>query len=63
MKFGRYLFKGKTMLEARETAGLTQDDMAKKLGIAIRQYCRWEYGEVDLKPYQLQALTDIFFNE
>lgn len=63
MRVGRYLFKGKTMLEAREGAGLTQADMAKKLGLTIRQYCRWEYGEVDLKPYQLQALSDIFFNE
>lgn len=60
MSVGRYLFRGRPMKEARELAGLTQDFMAKKLGITIRQYCRWEYGEVELKPYQLSAINNLF---
>lgn len=62
MTIGRYLFKGKTMKEAREAAGLTQALIAKNLGITIRQYCRWESGEIELKPYQLQTLNSMFIN-
>lgn len=62
-KIGRYLFRGKSMAEAREAADLTQPDVAKSLGMTVRQYCRWEYGEVELKPYQLKALSELFFNE
>lgn len=63
MSVGRYLFKGKTMKEAREAAGLTQASAAAALGLTLRQYCRWEYGEIDLKSYQIMALNSLFGNE
>lgn len=56
----RYLFNGKEMKEARESSGLTQAVVAGELGITLRQYCRWEAGEVTLKPYQLEALAELY---
>lgn len=63
MTTGRYLFKGKTMKEAREAVGLSQAKVASILGITVRQYCRWEYGEAELKAYQIDALNNLFLNE
>lgn len=63
MSIGRYLFKGMTMKEARESVPLTQGFVAKKLGITVRQLCRWEAGQVKLKPYQLEVLNSLYLNE
>jgi DNA-binding XRE family transcriptional regulator len=58
----KYLFKGRGMKEAREAAGLTQNDMRKLIGICLRQYCRWEAGAVALKKYQVERLNQIYSN-
>jgi transcriptional regulator with XRE-family HTH domain len=36
---------GKIIKEARDQRGLTQEDIAKRLGISLRQYHKYENGE------------------
>jgi transcriptional regulator with XRE-family HTH domain len=39
----------------RERAGITQRDLARVLGVDPATVCRWESGERDPRPSQLQA--------
>jgi DNA-binding transcriptional regulator YiaG len=39
----------------RERAGLTQNDLARVLGVATATVCRWESGEREPRPAQLEA--------
>jgi len=43
----------------RETAGLTQSQMAQQFGISQPAYALWERKEVALKPEQLARLAKI----
>jgi len=43
----------------REAAGLTQQQVAEKLGIAQPSYALWERNNVALKPDQLSKLATI----
>lgn len=48
---------GERLVAAREVAGLSQRELADKLGITQRALCWWEREPVALKPEQLMALT------
>ncbi len=50
---------GEALVQAREAAGLTQKDLADKLGVSQRAICWWEREPVALKPEQLAALADV----
>jgi transcriptional regulator with XRE-family HTH domain len=56
-KYDRTPF-GERMAQAREQAGLTQDDLAAKLGLDQRVIAYWERRPVALRPDQLTALAD-----
>ena len=48
---------GERLVAAREAAGLSQRELADKLGMKQRALCWWEREPVALKPEQLAALT------
>ena len=43
---------GRRIREAREAAGLTQDDVAERLNVAQKQISVWEAGISQPRPYQ-----------
>lgn len=50
---------GTRLCASRETAGLTQHQVAQQLGISQPSYALWERKEVSLKPDQLVRLAKI----
>lgn len=48
---------GERLVAAREAAGLSQRELADKLGMKQRALCWWEREPVALRPDQLEALT------
>ena len=46
--------------QARKLKGLTQEQTAKQMFMATRQYQRLEYGEQEMTPEQAVRLADIF---
>jgi len=48
---------GERLVAAREEAGLSQRELADKLGVTQRALCWWEREPVALKPEQLAALA------
>ncbi|WP_350018953.1 helix-turn-helix transcriptional regulator [Streptococcus australis] len=46
--------------KARLNAGLTQLEVAEKLGVAQAQYARWENGGRNPKDETIEKLADIF---
>ena len=46
--------------KARLDAGLTQLEVAEKLGVAQAQYARWENGGRNPKDETVEKLVDIF---
>lgn len=46
--------------EAREAAGLTQEQTAEKVGVHRTTYGQWERGEATPEPYQRQAIAAAF---
>lgn len=44
----------------RKKNELTQDAMAKFLGVSKASYCKYENGEVDIRIEQLSKLADFF---
>jgi transcriptional regulator with XRE-family HTH domain len=49
---------GQRLVETREAAGMSQRDLADKLGITQRALSWWEREPVALKPEQLSALAE-----
>lgn len=49
---------GQRLVETREAAGMSQRDLADKLGITQRALSWWEREPVALKPEQLTALAE-----
>jgi len=47
-----------TLAELRKKSGLTQADLAKKLGIAKRTFEYWESGECEPSALDVIALAD-----
>jgi transcriptional regulator with XRE-family HTH domain len=63
MKQGRPTTKprtdfGQRLTDARERAGMTQQQLAEKLGTSQRAIARWERDSVALRPDQLFVLAD-----
>ena len=51
---------GERLLAARETAGLSQAQVAEKLGLTQNAYAYWERHPVALRPEQLMLLATIY---
>jgi transcriptional regulator with XRE-family HTH domain len=49
---------GRRMADARERAGLTQQQLAEKLGTSQRAVAQWERDPVALRPDQIAAVAD-----
>ena len=49
---------GQRLAQARQEAGLTQQQLAEMLGVDQRVITYWERKEVALRADQLRALTD-----
>lgn len=47
---------GKKIKEARKGAGMTQKELAEKLGVYAKDICRWETGE---RTPSLQLFTEL----
>ena len=65
MKRGRPSRASKTdfalkLVRLREAAGLSQRQVAARLGIAQSSYANWERFDVALKPHQILALAEIY---
>lgn len=50
---------GRRVNEARERVGLTQQQLAEKLGSSQRAIARWERDSIALRPDQLFVLADV----
>ena len=50
---------GERLHALRELAGLSQQQMADRLGLSQRAYAYWERNSVALRPEQLLKLADI----
>jgi len=50
---------GERLHAAREAAGLSQAQVAEKMGIAQNAYAMWERHPVALKPQQIEKLSAI----
>lgn len=46
--------------DLRLASGRTQNDMANYLNIGLRQYQKYERGEVDIPTSKLIAIADLF---
>jgi transcriptional regulator with XRE-family HTH domain len=51
---------GQRLHELREAAGLSQRQVAERLGMSQRAYSHWERRPVALRPDQLQSLASAF---
>ena len=51
---------GQRLYELREQAGLTQAQVAEKLGISDRAYAFWEREPTAIRAEQLTILADLF---
>jgi transcriptional regulator with XRE-family HTH domain len=49
---------GQRLADARERAGLTQQQLAQRIGVDQRVITYWERRPVALRPEQLKALAD-----
>mgnify|MGYP002801427760 CR=1 FL=1 len=50
----------KNLLELRKASGLSQEQVAKKVGVVVRAYQRYEYGDRYPQLLTLIALADLF---
>lgn len=50
---------GQRLHAAREAAGLSQAQVADKMGVHQTSYAAWERHPVSLRPEQLRALSDL----
>ena len=48
---------GEMLVAARRAAGLSQVDVAKRVGVAQSTYSKWEAGESDLLAIHIRPLT------
>lgn len=44
----------------RARLGLSQDDLAEKLGVSRQSIINWEQGDVDLKASVVVAMAELF---
>lgn len=50
---------GERLHAAREAAGLSQAQVAEKMGVAQNAYAAWERRPVALKPQQIEKLAEL----
>jgi transcriptional regulator with XRE-family HTH domain len=50
---------GERLHAMREAAGLSQEQLAKRLGLTQRAYAYWERNPVALRPDQLMKLAEV----
>lgn len=50
---------GNKLKKARETAGLTQEEVSKKSGIHVNYYARIERGEINTSYEKLHLIADV----
>lgn len=50
---------GETLRQARQAAGLTQEEAARRSGIRLRQWCRYERGENVPSPERQDAIARV----
>ena len=48
-----------TLAGARTSAGYTQAELAKKLGVARDTVIKWESGKIKMKPISLYAFCHV----
>lgn len=48
---------GDMLIAARKAAGLTQVDVAKRVGVAQSTYSKWEAGESDMQAIHVRPLA------
>lgn len=48
-----------TLKAARINCGLTQEEMARKLGVSRESLLAWETGKVNIKPHHLMAYAQV----
>ena len=48
---------GEMLIAARKAVGLSQTEVAKKVGVAQSTYSRWEAGELDLQALHIRPLA------
>lgn len=48
---------GRRMCELREARGLSQENLADRLGCTAKVYARWERGELDLRVWTLVRIA------
>lgn len=51
---------GKRLKELREERHIKQEDAAKGMGIPLRTYCRYEYGEREPVATVLWRMADFY---
>jgi len=51
---------GKNLQDARKFKGLTQESVAKTLGMTQQQYSRFENGVYELNYYQIIKLCEMY---
>ena len=44
--------------QVRESAGMTQAELARRLGVSQPNVARWESGRVDLRIHTLQRIAE-----
>lgn len=48
-----------SLKEARESKGITQKFLAKKLGVSVQSLSNWENGKKEVKPIHLLAICQV----
>lgn len=48
-----------TIAGARTTKGLTQDELARKIGVSRSAVQKWESGKSDMRVSQLKAIAEV----
>ena len=59
MKKTRMVLVGKRIRQARELAGLTQEQLAERIGVSRTAVVRWESGETDPTIDHLIEMTTV----
>ncbi|WP_329242989.1 helix-turn-helix domain-containing protein [Actinoallomurus sp. NBC_01490] len=48
------------LIEARNRAGLTQEQVAEKIGVSVTTWIRWERGKTDVRRHNRDRIADLF---
>ena len=51
---------GKTIRQSREQKGMTQEELAERLGVSRQAVSKWENGTVDPSTSNLLALAKLY---